>query len=98
MTAPITDPFTHYFTFDLGDVFVTGKVEFDQDNKMTFQVIKISTPMDDEAMHMFIDWLDFLRKVFEKYKKIKRIGVMELEFAKESLESVVKKETEVKPK
>ncbi len=86
------DPFTHYFTFDTGDAFVTGKVEFNTDKKMTFKMVKISSPFDEETLKLFLVWMEYMNKLYEKYGKIKRVALIDLEVSEEPIANVVEEE------
>jgi len=86
------DQFTHYFTFDVGDAYLMGRVEFNTDKKMTFRVINVSSPMDEGTLKLFMEWLDLLQRIYQKNGKVKRVAVVDLEVSEEPLSAVVEEQ------
>jgi len=92
MAASKPDQFTHYFTFDIGDVYLMGRIEFNTDKVMTFRVIKVSSPIDEETLKLFMEWLDLMKKTFQRYGRIKRISLMDVEVSEEPLAAVIEEQ------
>lgn len=85
----ITDPYTHYFVFELGDRFIRGELEFDTDNKASFRIKEWSEPLPAEFLNQFTEWVELLRKLDEVNGGIKRVGVILKPFDKKEF---IKKE------
>ena len=76
MALPTNDPYTHLFVFEVGDVVISGRVEFDTDGVMTFEPkLKMAGGVSAGVLQAWMDWLSACQKLSE-LGPIKRIGLI----------------------
>jgi len=75
----MTDQFTHNFNFEVDDAggqFIKGDVEFNTDGKVSFKIQNSATPLKRETLALFVEFLDYIYKIFEKTGGISSIKVV----------------------
>lgn len=69
------DPYTHTFKFQLGDggQFINGKIEFNEDGKVSYSFEEVSIPLKNETLSYFKQLTDLLQKIYYSNGGIKNI-------------------------
>jgi len=73
------DIFTHTYEFDFGDSFIKGDVEFDTDNKMSFNIKQSAEPMPAETYQLCLDLLNIILKIYTSGNTLKLIKIKKKE-------------------
>jgi hypothetical protein len=73
------DLYTHTFEFKIGDggKFLTGDIEFDTDNKVSYRFKTFSEPINEDTLAYFTELGQLCKKIFHESGGIKMIRIKE---------------------
>ena len=73
------DLYTHEFKFDIEGNFITGEVEFDTDDKVSFKMLTWSQPLSLDIMGKFNELMTLMGKIYNENGAIKKIIIKKKE-------------------
>lgn len=69
------DLYTHTYEFVFDDIFLKGKVEFDTDGKMSFNIEQGAEPLPADCYQYCLDFLNLAKKIYEAKKTLSLIKI-----------------------
>ena len=71
------DQYTHTFDFQIGDggKFLTGEIEFNTDNKVSYKFKTFSEPISEDTLSQFTRLTELLKEIYHGSGGIKMIRI-----------------------
>ena len=69
------DLYTHTYEFDFGGTFLKGEIEFDTDNKMTFNIKQSGDPMPSEVYDYCLQLLELIKKIYDSKNTLNLVKI-----------------------